>query len=267
MAYSINDFIKIIAQLRDPQKGCPWDLKQTNRTMIPHLLEETYEVIDAIEKGQTPELKEELGDLLLQVVFLTQLATENGEFDFNDVVNEVASKIIRRHPHVFGEVKATNAEEALASWNAIKKEERIEKGYQSILDNVPNAFPALMRAEKLQKCCAKVGFDWECANDVLRKVEEELLELKQEMDQQTVAKIRVEEELGDLIFSIVNLARHLNCNAEDILMNTNKKFECRFREVETKLRAAGKTCEQSNLEEMDALWDEVKVEERLENKH
>ena len=262
MTYSISDFIQIVARLRDPKNGCPWDIKQTNKTMIPCVLEEAYEVVDAIEKDQTLELKEELGDLLLQVVFLSQLATEDGKFNFNDVVNEVTNKIIRRHPHVFGEVKATNAEEALASWNAIKQIERNHKGNESILDNVPDAFPALMRAEKLQKRCAKVGFDWDNVQDVFNKVEEEILEVKEEINKDIQQQEKIEEELGDLLFSVVNLTRHLNCDAEKVLRNANKKFERRFRKVEEKLNEKGKNCIQSNLKEMDIFWDDVKSEEK-----
>ena len=171
MTHKIQDFVRLIAKLRDPNGGCPWDLKQNYRSMIPCLLEESYEVIEAIEQNNPQDLKEELGDLLLQVVFFSQLAAEEQKFTFDDVVNNVAEKIIRRHPHVFGEKSAGNEQEALQNWNAMKAEENKDKGHTSILDNIPHAFPALMRAEKLQKRCAKVGFDWQNIEPVIAKIE------------------------------------------------------------------------------------------------
>ena len=262
MQYNINDFLQLIAHLRDPEKGCPWDLKQNFHTMIPCLTEEAYEVIEAIEQNNFVDLKEELGDLLLQVVFLSQLATEEQRFTFADVVNDVASKIVRRHPHVFGGNYAKDEKEALHNWNAMKAKESKQKGHTSILDNVPKAFPALMRAEKLQKRCAKSGFDWTEIAPVFAKVEEELAEVRQEFDCAEVDQQKVEEEMGDLLFAVVNLSRHLHCSAEESLRNANLKFERRFRAVEQKLAAQGKSLEQSSLMEMDLLWDEVKREEK-----
>lgn len=262
MRYSIQDFIQIIAALRDPNSGCPWDLKQNLNTMIPHLLEESYEVVEAIEKQDMVNLREELGDLLLQVVFLSQLAKEKSLFDFEDVVNDVSTKIIRRHPHVFADVQANNAEEALASWNRVKAQEHKEKGSTSILDNIPHAFPALMRAEKIQKRCAKVGFDWQTLEPVVAKVEEELQEVKAEITRDPQDQIAIQEEVGDLLFATVNLARHLKCKPEDTLRAANAKFERRFREVEKKLYAQNKEFTMATLEEMDKLWDEVKLEEK-----
>ncbi|MFD0965553.1 nucleoside triphosphate pyrophosphohydrolase [Seminibacterium arietis] len=262
MIYSIQDFIQLIAKLRDPNEGCPWDLKQNYYSMIPCLLEESYEVVEAIEQNNTANLKEELGDLLLQVVFLSQLAAEEKRFTFDDVVHSVAKKIYRRHPHVFGTNKANNEQEALSSWNAIKSLENEEKGQTSILDNVPIAFPALMRAEKLQKRCAKIGFDWQNIEGVLAKVEEELAEVKHEIAQQSVNQDNITEEVGDLLFAVVNLSRHLKCSAEESLRSANNKFERRFRRIEEKLNQSNKTLEQCSLFEMDLIWNEVKQEEK-----
>ncbi len=261
MNYHIQDFIRIIAQLRDPNNGCPWDLKQNYRSMITCLIEETYEVIEAIEQNNMSDLKEELGDLLLQVVFFSQLATEEQYFTFDDVVHTVTEKILRRHPHVFGEQKANNADEALENWNKAKASEYIQKGHQSILDNIPHAFPALKRAEKLQKRCAKIGFDWNNVNPVIAKVQEELEEVKQEYQTNPINQTKIEEEIGDLLFAVVNLSRHLKCNPEESLRKANKKFERRFRAVEQKLREAHKTFENTSLTEMDIFWDEVKRDE------
>lgn len=258
MSYNIQDFIQLIAKLRDPNGGCPWDLKQNYHSMIPCLMEESYEVVEAIEQQNATDLKEELGDLLLQVVFLSQLATEEQKFTFEDVVDAVAEKIIRRHPHVFGDKSAGDETEALQNWNAMKAEENKDKGHTSILDNIPHAFPALMRAEKLQKRCAKVGFDWPELAPVIAKIEEELAELKQEINRPHLVQAQVEEELGDLLFAVVNLSRHLKCQPEESLRKANHKFEGRFRAVEHKLQQQQKSFEQVSLLEMDLLWDEVK---------
>ncbi|WP_439234235.1 nucleoside triphosphate pyrophosphohydrolase [Lonepinella koalarum] len=264
MRHSIHDFIQLIAKLRDPDGGCPWDLKQNYHSMIPCLIEETYETVDAIEKNDDSNLREELGDLLLQVIFFSQLAKEDGKFTFDDVVDEVANKIIRRHPHVFGNKSAHNEQQALANWNAMKAQEKVsQNALQSILDHIPHAFPALLRAEKLQKKCANVGFDWTDINDVFNKVQEELQEVKQELNQPQLDQTKIQEEIGDLLFATVNLSRHLKCNAEESLRQANHKFERRFRAVENKLQQQNKTFEQSNLIEMDILWDEVKKEESL----
>ncbi|QLB13839.1 ATP diphosphatase [Bisgaardia hudsonensis] len=260
MYYSIQDFIKTIAKLRDPNDGCPWDLKQNYQTMIPYLLEESYEVVEAIRKNNYGELKEELGDLLLQVVFLSQLASEDNIFNFEDVVHNINEKIIRRHPHVFGTNKANNEIEALENWNTVKSQENKQKGYTSILDNIPFAFPALTRAEKLQKRCSKIGFDWNDIKDVFAKVEEELEEVKEELKQPEKVQNKIEEEIGDLLFSVVNLSRHLKCDPEESLRKANIKFENRFRKIEKKLQNSGKSFEETSLVEMDLLWDEVKKE-------
>ncbi|OOF65689.1 nucleoside triphosphate pyrophosphohydrolase [Rodentibacter sp. Ppn85] len=262
MSYSIQDFIELIAQLRHPDKGCPWDLKQNYDSMIPCLIEETYEVIEAIQKKDIANLREELGDLLLQVVFFSQLATEDNYFTFDDVVNDVAEKIIRRHPHVFANAMAENEEEALARWNSIKALEKSKKQTQSILDNVPSAFPALMRAQKLQKQCSKIGFDWTEIEPVFAKVEEELQEVRDEFNRLPQDQMKIEEEIGDLFFATVNLARHLKCSAEESLRKANNKFEQRFRKVEQKAKERNTKLEDLSLIEMDFFWNEVKEEEK-----
>ncbi|MBF1255172.1 MAG: nucleoside triphosphate pyrophosphohydrolase [Haemophilus sp.] len=262
MRYSIQDFIQLIAQLRNPNGGCPWDLKQNYDSMIPCLTEETYEVIDAIQKKDITNLREELGDLLLQVVFFSQLASEDGYFTFDDVLNDVSEKIVRRHPHVFGDATAGNEEEALARWNSIKAQEKSAQKQQSILDNVPNAFPALLRAQKMQKQCSKIGFDWNELEPVFAKVEEELKEVRDEVNQTPRNQERIEEEIGDLFFATVNLSRHLKCNAEEALRKANNKFEQRFRKVEGKSLERGVSLKDLSLTEMDILWDEVKKEEK-----
>lgn len=261
MSQAIQNLLEIVAKLRDPNGGCPWDLKQNYKTMIPHLLEESYEVVEAIEQNNIANLREELGDLLLQTVFLSQLAKEDNLFTFDEVVAELSEKLVRRHPHVFGDKSANNEQEALQNWNAMKAAENQSKGHHSILDNIPSAFPALMRAEKIQKKCSKVGFDWDNVQAVLAKVEEEIEEVKQELNRPHFSAEKMEEELGDLLFAAVNLTRHLGAQAEESLRKANLKFERRFRAVEQKLTALGKTFEQSSLVEMDLLWEQVKQEE------
>lgn len=260
MSDSIQYLIQLIAQLRNPNGGCPWDLKQTYRSMIPCVLEESYELVEAIEQHDHNNLKEELGDLLLQVVFLSRLAEEDGLFNFNDVVRGISEKIYRRHPHVFGDKAAGDETEALQRWNEMKAEERKEKGHRSILDNIPYAFPALTRAEKLQKRCAKIGFDWDNIEPVFDKVEEEMEELRTEIAIPNNSQ-RIEEELGDLFFAMVNLSRHLHCSPEETLRNANKKFETRFRKLESKVEMVGKSLNEMSLIEMDLLWNDVKSEE------
>lgn len=263
MRYTIQDFVQLIAQLRNPNGGCPWDLKQTYDSMIPCLTEETYEVIEAIEKKDMANLREELGDLLLQVVFFSQLAHEDGQFTFDDVVQDVAEKIVRRHPHVFGEDKAGNETEALARWNAMKAQEKQGKQAEdSVLANIPRALPSLTRAAKIQKRCAKVGFDWPEIAPVFDKVREELQEVYEEIDRTSVNHESVEEELGDLLFATVNLARHLKCEPEDALRKANLKFERRFRAVEQAVKQQGKQLETTPLVELDLLWDAVKKQEK-----
>ncbi|MGY6773690.1 nucleoside triphosphate pyrophosphohydrolase [Gallibacterium sp. ZY190522] len=265
MTTKLEKFAKIIAKLRDPNGGCPWDLEQTYQTMPPHILEEAYEVVEAINQDDRKELKEELGDLLMQVVFLSQLAQEEGTFTLNDVIDGITDKIIRRHPHVFGEIKADNSEEVLKNWENIKQQERYKKAQYSILDNVPIALPSLLRAAKLQKRCAKVGFDWSELEPTIQKVEEELQEVRDEILKQPQNPQEIEEEIGDLLFATVNVARHLKLNPEEALRKANLKFERRFRQVEQRILDSGRQLEQVSLAEMDLIWDQIKRQEKQED--
>lgn len=265
MTTKLEKFAEIIAKLRDPNGGCPWDLEQTYQTMPPHILEEAYEVVEAINQDDRKELKEELGDLLMQVVFLSQLAQEEGAFTLDDVIDGITDKIIRRHPHVFGEIKAENSDEVLKNWENIKQQERYQKEQFSILDNVPIALPSLLRAAKLQKRCAKVGFDWSELEPTIQKVEEELQEIRDEVSKQPQNPQAIEEEIGDLLFASVNVARHLKLNPEEALRKANLKFERRFRQVEQSILASGRQLEQVSLAEMDLIWDQVKQQEKQED--
>ncbi|MGX2949725.1 nucleoside triphosphate pyrophosphohydrolase [Ursidibacter sp. B-7004-1] len=258
---SIEQFLEVVEKLRDPQTGCPWDIKQNFDSMVPCLLEETYEVAEAIHTKDRTALREELGDLLLQVVFFSQLAKEEGTFTFQDVLSDIHEKLIYRHPHVFGDKSATNSEEALQNWEAQKAKEKAAKQQQSILDDLPFALPALTRATKLQKRCAKVGFDWDNPQDVLAKVEEELEEVREELYATPVQPEKLAEELGDLLFASVNLCRHHNIDAETCLRNANVKFENRFKQVERNVKEQGKSLEQCSLVELDLIWHQIKTME------
>ena len=258
MQTNMDQFLEIIAQLRDPEHGCPWDIKQDFNSMLPHLLEETYEVAEAIHTQDRSALREELGDLLLQVVFLSQLAKEEGTFDFYDVLSDIHQKIVYRHPHVFGDTKAADSDEALANWEAQKANDAKHQQHESILDDLPFALPALTRAHKIQKRCAKVGFDWDNPQDVLAKVEEELDEVKAEIANYPTSQTALFEELGDLLFATVNLCRHYQLEAESGLREANAKFERRFRKVEAEVKAQGKAVSECNLMELDAIWHQIK---------
>lgn len=258
MQTNIDQFLAIIAQLRDLEHGCPWDIKQDFNSMLPHLLEETYEVAEAIHTQDRSALREELGDLLLQVVFLSQLAKEEGTFDFYDVLSDIHQKIVYRHPHVFGDTKAADSDEALANWEAQKANDAKHQQHESILDDLPFALPALTRAHKIQKRCAKVGFDWDNPQDVLAKVEEELDEVKAEIANYPTSQAALFEELGDLLFATVNLCRHYQLEAESGLREANAKFERRFRKVEAAVKAQGKAVSECNLMELDAIWHQIK---------
>jgi MazG family protein len=251
----------IIARLRDPERGCPWDVEQTFETIAPYTLEEAYEVADAIERGDWDELRSELGDLLFQVVFHARMAEEQGLFAFDDVANAIADKLERRHPHVFGEeaAKADGAAQK-ARWEDIKAAERKAKAQHGVLDDVPVGLPALARAAKLTKRAARVGFDWPSTDEVFDKFVEEVAELRAEIAAGDVEKAR--EEIGDLLFVMANLARKLGVEPEDALRGTNAKFVRRFGFIEAELAKTGRTPELSNLAEMDALWDAAKAAER-----
>lgn len=262
----MQQLLKIMAQLRDPQNGCPWDREQTFATILPYTLEEAYEVADAIEQSDMSALRSELGDLLFQVVFHARMAEEAGDFDFNDVVRAISEKLIRRHPHVFGDVKIADAEAQALAWEQYKQRERQEKAAEdqrpaSILDDVPRALPGLLRAVKLQRRVARVGFDWPDIGPVLAKIEEELQEIREELASGT-DHARMTHEVGDLLFACANLARHVQVDPEVAMRGINERFERRFRRIEELLHEQGRSVEQSTLEEMDVLWDQAKREEK-----
>ncbi len=257
----ITRLLGIMKRLRDPETGCPWDREQTFATIAPYTLEETYEVLDAINREDFEDLRGELGDLLFQVVFYAQMAQEEGRFDFEAVCSSISDKLERRHPHIFGDATAGNSTEVLERWESIKTAERAEKAQHSALDDIPEALPALMRAQKIQKRCSSVGFDWETLGPVLDKVHEEIDEVMHEARQAVVDEAKLEEEVGDLLFATVNLARHLGTKAETALQKANRKFERRFREVESIIAAQGLEMAQATLEQMENAWQQVKRQE------
>lgn len=261
----IDRLIAIMARLRDPNGGCPWDLEQDFATIAPYTIEEAYEVADAIQRGDMTSLREELGDLLLQVVYHARMAEEAGDFRFDDVATAIADKMVARHPHVFGGAEIDSAAAQTRMWEEFKARERAAKAGasgrpSSVLDDVPLALPALLRAEKLQKRAARVGFDWPEARQVLDKIEEEIAEVRAELDQ-GAPPARIEDEIGDLLFALANLARHLKIDPETALRGCNSKFERRFRSVEQSLAKKGKSPKEATLEEMEALWVEAKQQE------
>ncbi len=271
--YQLDDLLHLMARLRDPLHGCPWDLKQSYATIVPHTLEEAYEVADAIERGDFDHLPGELGDLLFQVVYYSQLAREEGRFEFAHVVDGITRKLLRRHPHVFpdgdlyGAVEVAKLDEVAVKqrWEAIKAEERAEQAavpeQLSLLDDVPAGMPSLSRAIKLQKRAAQVGFDWPDALPVVDKVREELDEVLEAMSENDAGAIS--EEIGDLLFVVSNLARLLNVDPETALRAANGKFERRFRFIEQSLREQGRAMQDCVLDELDALWGEAKKLEKL----
>jgi ATP diphosphatase len=263
---------EIMAALRTPGTGCPWDLEQTFATIVPYTLEEAYEVADAIERGDVADLRDELGDLLLQVVFHARMAEEEGRFDFGDVVDAITRKLIRRHPHVFGEARDLSSDEVKALWGRIKAEEKRERAAarcaagmpaeetSGALAGVPLALPGLTRALKLQQKAGKVGFDWNDPRAVLAKLREEIDEVEAELDANDAQ--RVADEVGDLLFAVANLARHLRVDPEAALRGANAKFERRFAHIESRLGGDGRAPADATLDEMEALWSEAKQRER-----
>jgi len=255
--------LAVMAWLRDRQHGCPWDVEQTFRTIAPYTIEEAYEVADAIDRDDLGALKEELGDLLLQVVYHAQMAHESGAFGFADVASAIADKMVDRHPHVFGDARVATAEAQTVSWEARKALERAAKRASAepagALDGVARALPALLRAEKIQKRAARVGFDWKQTGPVIDKIEEELGELRAELEAGDVDQARLTDELGDVLFAVANLARHCKIDPEAALRATNDKFERRFRHIERRLAEAGRKPTDATLEEMEALWQEAKT--------
>ncbi|OHV11833.1 nucleoside triphosphate pyrophosphohydrolase [Kushneria phosphatilytica] len=269
--YDLSDLLKLMAVLRDPQYGCPWDVRQNWESIVPHTLEEAHEVADAIERRAFDELPGELGDLLFQVVYYARFGEEEGRFDFHDIVHVLTAKMIARHPHVFPEgtlesrrVDVTAEEVATrqvhARWESRKAEERAERAAHSVLDDVPSALPALARAGKLSRRVARVGFDWPDHYGALAKVREELGELQAEIE--SGGQQRCQEELGDLLFAVSNLARHLDIDPEQALRGTNRRFEQRFRHVEDHFRTAGQSLTSASLEEMESCWQNAKRHEQ-----
>jgi nucleoside triphosphate diphosphatase len=255
----LTRLLQIMARLRNPDGGCPWDLQQSFGTIAPYTIEEAYEVADAIERGDLNALREELGDLLFQVVFHSQMATEQGAFDFEDVAKVIGDKLERRHPHVFGDAQIGSAGEQTVAWEEHKRQERARKG-GGVLADIPLALPALTRADKLGKRAAQVGFEWPSVDGALDKLDEELGELRQEL-RDAAPREDIAKELGDVLFCVVNVCRYLNIDPESTLRDTNAKFERRFGYVERRLTEQGRTPQDATLEEMDALWDEGKKKE------
>jgi MazG family protein len=256
----IAEMLEIMRRLRDPRRGCPWDREQNFRTIAPYTIEEAYEVAGAIEDEDWPALKDELGDLLLQVVFHAQMADEQGLFDFGDVARAIADKMLRRHPHVFADASGIETASAqTAAWEDHKSRERAAK-QQGLLDDVPIALPALLRALKLQQRAARVGFDWDSAPKVVEKIAEEAGEIAQARDSGASPE-KLEDEIGDLLFAVANLARHLGVDPETALRSTNAKFIRRFSEIESALAAQGRSMSEASLAEMEALWQAAKAKE------
>jgi tetrapyrrole methylase family protein/MazG family protein len=250
---NLQKLLEIMSALRS-ENGCPWDKEQTRESLKPFLIEETYEVLEALDEGDPQKIKEELGDLLFQIVFHCQLAKENGEFDMDDVIKKISDKMMARHPHVFGEAKFETSEEVLKQWEERKKEEG--KLRESILEGIPKELPSLLRAQRLQARAAKVGFDWKRVEDVMEKLDEEIKEFRDALKSKEQKEI--EDELGDIFFVLVNISRFVGVNPEDALRKTISKFISRFRYIEMKAADAGKSLSEMTMEEMDALWDEAK---------
>lgn len=257
----MNQFERLLSitkRLRNPTNGCEWDRVQTFESLKPYTLEETYELLDAIDKKDHNELKKELGDLLFHIVFYADLASDNKLFNFDDVCESIGNKLTTRHPHIFG-----NQIQTKPNWEQLKQKERDKKSQYSLLDDIPTSNPALMRAEKIQKRCAAVGFDWNDTLPVFDKIQEELGEVKQELNKNNLDHEKIEEEIGDLFFATANLARHLNINAEICLQKANQKFERRFKQVEKIISEKNKTLIDASLDEMESAWQHVKLLEQI----
>ncbi len=255
---SFDDLVNLMKTLRGPG-GCPWDRKQTLPDLKPYVIEEAYEVVDAIDTGDRQALLEEIGDLLLESVFIAEITREEKSFDIYDSITAIHDKLVRRHPHVFGDVEANNAEQVLVNWEKLKNEERKAEN-KSVLAGVPASLPALLKSSRLTEKAARVGFDWRRTDDVFDKVDEEIEELREAVKSDDQS--RIEEEMGDLLFTIANIARKSGVNPEEALQSANRKFMRRFAAMESAVRAGGRNLDQLTLEEMDALWDEAKAAER-----
>ena len=260
---SFTELVEVMARLRAPN-GCPWDREQTHATLKPYLLEETYEALEAIDIGDDDELCKELGDVLLQVVFHAQIAAEENRFGIEEVARAIVDKLIRRHPHVFADVEVDGSEQVLQNWEQIKKQERQELGdaTPSLLDGIPKQLPALMRAQRMQARVSRQGFDWDQIAGPLDKVEEEFAELRQAWASGETPAI--EDEFGDLLFALVNTGRFLNVDSEQALRQSTDKFERRFRALEEAVRTSGREISALSLQELDAIWDEIKAREKME---
>lgn len=249
--------IEILARLRDPVSGCPWDLKQTSVSLVPNFIEELYEAVEAIEDGDSDSLKEELGDLLLHIVFQAQIAEEEGRFGIVEVLEQIVDKLVRRHPHVFGNLEVKDSEAVKMNWERLKKAEKTER--ISVLEGIPRALPALIYAQRTQEKAASVGFDWPNLEPVLAKLAEEEAEFQEALASGEISAIR--EELGDMLFTLVNLARKLHIDAESVLKETSRKFHGRFHYIEEHYRQNGENIHEASLEELDALWDLAKKDQ------
>lgn len=249
-----DELVQIMKKLRDPDKGCPWDLEQTRESLKPFLVEETYEVLEAIENGSAHEIKEELGDLLFQIVFHAQVADDMGEFDIDDVIVHIRDKMIRRHPHVFADADFSNSEEVLANWEEEKKREGKQRA--SILEGIPRTLPGLLRAHRLQERAARVGFDWQRQSDAVAHLDAEIAEFKEALSRKDESGM--EDEFGDILFMLVNISRFVGVNPEDALRRTISKFIRRFRHIEMEATESGTRLSDMSLEEMDALWEDSK---------
>ncbi len=252
---NFSDLVALMARLRSPD-GCPWDRKQTPESLKPFLIEECYEVIDALDEGSPDKIREELGDLLFQIIFHARIAEERGQFTINDVIAANIEKMTRRHPHVFGDARLSTDREVLANWEEIKKSEKGYEERKSVLEGVPRHLPSLLRAHSLQERAARVGFDWSRIDEALPKLDEEIAEFKESLDSKNAAGI--EEELGDIFFMLVNISRFLGVNPEDALRKTISKFIQRFRYIEEHAADAGKSLNEMTLNEMEQLWQESK---------